>query len=185
MKRAPKFATNVELLDSNDRISDETEEIQSRVRQRAYEISQTRGHSGREVDDWLSAESEVISVPPAELSELDNVFRVQMALAGVNPADLRVMASPEQMLVKADFRHDHALTGGTVHLCDFKSATVFRSIAFPERIDTKSVKVNFEDGLVTITAKKAVGAESERPARRRPETAAAEKRKPKPRAKTS
>lgn len=182
MKRQAKSSGNIEFLENNDRISAETEEIQSRIRQRAFEISETRGHSGREMDDWLSAESEIISVPPIELSEKGNTFQLQLAVAGLNRADLRVMATPEQMLIKADFRHDHASSEATVHVCEFKSATVFRSITFPEPIDPKSIKVDFEDGLVRITAQKAAGAVSDRPTRRRSPATTASRKRPKAKA---
>ena len=68
MKRETKFPARLVVLNSDDPISAETEEIQSRIRERAYELSKERGHAGREVDDWLTAESEIISVPPVELS---------------------------------------------------------------------------------------------------------------------
>ena len=53
MKRATKFPARLVVLQSNDPISAETEEIQSRIRERAYELSRERGHAGREVDDKL------------------------------------------------------------------------------------------------------------------------------------
>ena len=46
MKRETKFPARLVVLDSNDPISAETEEIQSRIRERAYELSQERGHAG-------------------------------------------------------------------------------------------------------------------------------------------
>lgn len=91
MKRARKSAGRVVVLDSHERISAEKEQIEGRIRQRAFEISQSRGHQGREVDNWLSAESEIISMPPAELVERDTTYVVQMALAGVHPDDLEVV----------------------------------------------------------------------------------------------
>lgn len=189
MKRQPKSAGKLVVLDSNDRISAETEEIQGRIRQRAYEISQMRGHSGREMEDWLSAESEIISVPPAELREKGKKFEVQLAVAGINPNDLEVMAAPDQILVKCDFHHDHETYDGTIHLCDFKSATLFRAIAFPEPIDVKSIRIQLEDGLLLITAF-AVGGISDRPQRRRSEIPPTvepktRRRSPKPNAKAS
>ena len=78
MKRATKSATKLVVLDNNDPISKETEQLQSRIRDRAYQLSQERGHAGREVDDWLTAESEIIAVPPAELIEKDGTFEVKL-----------------------------------------------------------------------------------------------------------
>ena len=155
MKRATKSATKLVVLDNNDPISEETEQLQSRIRDRAYQLSQERGHAGREVDDWLTAESEIIAVPPAELIEKDGTFEVKFAIGGIDSQDVRVMTSPDRVLVRSEARHECESESGTVHLCDFKSSlTVFRSVPFPERIDVNSVDLAFEDGLLRITAAK-------------------------------
>jgi len=154
MKRQTKSAGKLVVLENNDPISAEAEEIQNRIRDRAYELSLMRGHSGREVDDWLSAESEIISVPPAELVEKDGTFQVQLAIAGIDADDVHVMATPDQILIKCEFSHHHDSDSGVVHVCDFKSATVFRTIHFPEPINVGTMNVEFQDGMLRITAGK-------------------------------
>jgi HSP20 family molecular chaperone IbpA len=169
MKRQRKSAGKLLVLENGDPISAEAEQIQNRIRERAYEISQMRGHPGREMDDWLSAESDVISVPPMDMVEKDGVFKVQMAAPGIDPRDLSVMASPEQVLVKCDSRHTHEEGAGILHVCDFKSATLFRSFRFPQAIDVQSLKVDFQDGMLRITAIKegSTPAPQKRPAARK------------------
>ncbi|HYR86640.1 MAG TPA: Hsp20 family protein [Terriglobia bacterium] len=157
MKRQTKAAGKLDVLKNNDPISAETEDIQNRIRQRAYELSQIRGHSGREVEDWLSAESEIIFVPPVEMMEKGRLFQVQLAIPGINADDVHVMATPDQILIKCEFSHHHDSDSGIVHVCDFKSATVFRTIHFPEPIDVRTIDVEFQDGMLRITAKKQRG----------------------------
>jgi len=153
MKRAPKSA-KVVVLENNDPIAAEAEAIQSRIRRRAWELSQTRPTDAQEIYDWIIAESEIISIPPAELIEKDSIFEVRFAVAGVNLDDVNVMVTPDQILIKSEFSHQHDSQSGTVHLCDFKSATVFRSISLPQPIDVKTVKVSFTDGMILVTASK-------------------------------
>jgi HSP20 family molecular chaperone IbpA len=102
----------------------------------------------------MAAESEVISVPPVELVERDGMFDVKFAVAGVNPDAVNVLVTPDQILLKSEFAHEHGSTAGTVHFCDFKSATVFRSVNLPRRIDVKSAKVEWEGGMVHVTVSK-------------------------------
>ena len=154
MKRAAKSAGKIVVLENDGPISMETEQIQARIRERAYELSQQRGHSGRELDDWVTAESEIVSVPPAEMIEKDGVIQMRFALPGIEPADLNIMATPGQMLLKCESHHDHQAEGGTVHLCDFKAATVFRSVRFPEAIDVNSIATEFGDGILQVRAVK-------------------------------
>jgi HSP20 family molecular chaperone IbpA len=152
MKRASKSAAKVVVLENNDPISAEIEAIQDRIRQRAFELSQVRPDDVLELYDWIAAESEIISVPPVELVEKDGMFEAKFALAGVNPDDVSVMVTRDQILLKSEYRHEHSSDAGTVHLCDFKSATVFRSVALPQPIDVQSVNIDFDDGLLRVTA---------------------------------
>jgi HSP20 family molecular chaperone IbpA len=163
MKRASKAAKLV-VLDNSAPIVAETEAIQRRIRQRAFELSQTRPADAHELYDWIAAESEVISVPPVELVERDGTFDVKFAVAGVNPDDVNVMVTSDQILLKSQFAHEHGSNIGTVHFCDFKSATVFRSVNLPKPIDVKTVKVDFEEGVIHVTASKE-SLEPERPKR--------------------
>jgi HSP20 family protein len=167
MKRQSRSAGKLIVLDNSDPISAETEEIQNRIRERAYEISQMRGHPGREIDDWLSAESDVISVPPIDIVEKDDAFQVQMPAPGIDPSKMNIMATPEQMLVKCDLCHSHDEDSGVLHHCDFKSATLFRSFRFPQAVDLRSVKMKFQDGMLRITAAKKAGAPASKPSSRK------------------
>jgi HSP20 family molecular chaperone IbpA len=154
MKRPAKSAAKLFVLENNDPISAETEAIQSRIRQRAFEISQTRPPDAHEIYDWIVAESEIISVPPAELIETDAKFEVKFAVAGVAADDVNVMVTPDQVLLKCEYNHQHDSGVGTVHLCDFNSATVFRSVNLPHPIDVNTVKLNFAAGVVLVSALK-------------------------------
>jgi HSP20 family molecular chaperone IbpA len=154
MKRAAKSAAKLVVLENREPIFAETEAIQSRIRQRAFEISQTRPPAAQEIYDWIVAESEIISVPPAELIEKNGKFEVKFAVAGVNVEDVNVMVTPDQILLKSDYSHHHDVEGGTVHLCDFKSATVFRSVDLPQAIDVNSVKIDYGEGMIRVSASK-------------------------------
>jgi len=167
MRRGPKSVAKVVVLENSDPIFAETEAIQSRIRQRAFELSQTRPPDASELYDWLTAESEVISIPPAELVERDGRYELRVAAAGLNPDNVNVMVTPNEILLKSDYRHEHRSDAGTVHWCDFKSATVFRSVNLPATIDVNSVTVDLADGMILVSALKE-GAEQARPKRTAP-----------------
>jgi HSP20 family molecular chaperone IbpA len=154
MKKAPKSAFKVTILDNSEPIFHETGAVESRIRQRAFELSQTRSHDAHQQYDWMVAESEVVSIPPAELIERDGKFEVKFAVAGVQPEDVILMVTPDQILLKSEWRHAHESGTGVVHFCDFKSATVFRSVNLPEPIDVKSVKTSLSGGMIVVSALK-------------------------------
>ena len=152
-----RIAVKVVVREDPSDITAEHERVQARIRQRAYEISVSRGHVGREVDDWLSAESEIISVPPVELAEKNGSFVVRVPLAGIGPEDIEVVTTPEQVLIKGRSPQPET-EPAVIHLREFNAAPVFRCLRFPETVDTKSLKVKSENGLLTINAPKATSA---------------------------
>ena len=167
MKKTSKSAAKLIILENSDPISAEGEAIQSRIRQRAFELSQARPNDARELYDWLIAESQIMSVPPVKIVEKGGELEAKFAVAGIRPEDLHVMVTADQIVVKGEHNESIESDEGTVHFSDFRSATVFRSVTLPHPIDTKSVKVDFEHGLLRVSAAKQ-GAPQAKPARKTP-----------------
>src|ERR1043166_1978680 len=72
-------------------VLDEMEQLMRRVRERAFSLFEERGAvPGRELDDWLRAERELLWSPHAELREKDNEFELRVAAPGLGPNDIRV-----------------------------------------------------------------------------------------------
>jgi HSP20 family protein len=140
-------------IKKTESIFDELEKMQDRLMQRAYDIFRTNGGSvGRDLADWLEAERELVWRPNIELEEKDNEFRLKVAVPGVDPKDIDIEVSPQDILVKAELRHEHKEKKGEIHTCEFASGNLFRSIHLPKRIDTDKVKAEFKNGMLTLKA---------------------------------
>src|SRR5215470_2306683 len=89
-------------------IFDELNGLHDRIMKRGFEIFDGKGHIfGKDMDDWLQAERELVWKPAIELEERDNAMRLQMATPGVDPKDIDIEVTPEYILVKAEARHEH------------------------------------------------------------------------------
>jgi HSP20 family protein len=131
----------------------ELERMQERVMKRAYEIFNINGGIfGKDLDNWLAAERELIWKPAIELKEGNNEFNLRIAVPGVDAKDLDIEVTPETLLVKAETHHEDKKTEGQLHTCEFESGHLFRSVHFPKRINPDSVKAEFKNGIVTVTA---------------------------------
>lgn len=131
----------------------EVEKMQNQVLQRAYDLFINRGSvDGLDLQDWFDAEQELSWKPAVELAEKGSVFIVQAALPGVEPKDLDVQVTPEDLLITADIRHAHKEKEGTVHLCEFHAGKLFRRIHFPRKVDPEKVKAEFANGLLHVVA---------------------------------
>jgi HSP20 family molecular chaperone IbpA len=153
MSKRQRQVGHVVICPSEEPIAHEKNEVQARIRQRAFEISLNRGHAGREIDDWLSAESDVIMSPPVEIAEKDGTFILRMAAPGIDPTELTILTTRNRMLVKAEFRHDHE-PGAAIHSCEFKSLTLFRAVDFPGPIEVRSLGSELDDGILRVTARR-------------------------------
>lgn len=136
-----------------DSILDDLSRLHDDISRRAYEFFRTQGSlAGGALADWLRAERELVWSPAIELRQKDGEFQLEAAIAGVEPKDLDVQVTAEDILIKATGEHQHEMRTGTVHVCEFKSGRLFRSVHLPERIDPESVKAEYHNGLLRLTA---------------------------------
>jgi HSP20 family protein len=133
-------------------VLDEIDRLHQAISRRAYDLFRDGGTWGGAVADWLNAERELISKPPIELRQKDNGFEVLAALPGIDAKDLDVQITPDDLLIKGETTHEHKADAGTVHVCEFQSGRAFRSIHFPEKVDPDSVKAEYRNGLLRLTA---------------------------------
>jgi HSP20 family molecular chaperone IbpA len=91
--------------------------------------------------------------PPIELREKDGQFEILVTLVGVAAKDLDIQVTPDAVLVKA--KVDSKKTGeeGTEDSSERVSGNVFGSVHFPERVDPNSVKGDYRNGVLRLTAR--------------------------------
>jgi HSP20 family protein len=137
----------------SESIFDEMEKMRDRIMRRAYEIFSGNGEGfGKDVDDWLQAEQELVWKPAVELTEVDNVFRLELAAPGVDPKDVDIEVTPDDILIRAEVHHKHEDKKGEVHICEFARGSLFRSIRLPKKIDPEKVKAEFKNGILLLKA---------------------------------
>jgi HSP20 family molecular chaperone IbpA len=144
-------------------ILDELEQMHDRIEKRAFEIFHGSDRTfGRDLDDWLAAERELIWKPSVELTEKDNEFSLRIAVPGVDPKHIDIEVTPECLLVKGEAHQEHEEDRGHVHVCEFESGNLFRSIQFPKKINPGKVKAEFKNGVLLVNAGIAVEARTKK-----------------------
>jgi HSP20 family molecular chaperone IbpA len=137
---------------TQESIAAEIARINDQITRRAYQIFEDRGGASSDLDNWLTAESELVWKPPIELSEKNNELLLTMAVPGVEPRQIQIEATPEELVVKAETRHEHRNEKGAIHSCEFHSGSMFRMVHFPKRIDPDHVRAEFKNGMLKIHA---------------------------------
>ena len=117
------------------------------VRQRAYELFEMRGcQPGKDVEDWLQAEQEMLFVPEASINESAKTFTVTISTPGFGADDVEVTASPQEVLVEAKAR--------TMQDGRFESRTLYRRFDLASPIDSNRVTASMDGAELTIKAPK-------------------------------
>lgn len=133
-------------------IVDELEQVHHLVSERAHELFRTSGGSNSAEENWLTAERELLWQPAVEVCQQDGRFEVRAAIAGVDPKDVAITVTSEDLLITGNGGHEHRAEQGIVHLCEFNRGRLFRSIHFPQPIDSKKTIVELRNGLLVVTA---------------------------------
>jgi HSP20 family protein len=129
------------------------------VRQRAFELFEKRGSEfGHELDDWFKAEGEVFGWPAAELAEKDGKYEAQITLPGFEAKDVQVTATPSEIIVHAETKHEKKTEEANVLWTEFGSNDVYRRFELPAPIEVDKTSATFENGMLHITAAKAAAA---------------------------
>lgn len=134
-------------------IVDQVEQVQQHIARRAYDLFLERGGSwGNPWTDWLAAEVELVRRPAVELREKDGAYTVSASLAGLDPQDIQIDITPDDLVVKSDAARSAAAQDGDVHLSELRRGRVFRSIHFPKPVDMAKARAEYRNGLLIVSA---------------------------------
>lgn len=134
------------------------------VTERARDLFVRRGCiQGHELDDWFTAEHELYNVPQADMKETANSIQIQVAVPGIEPKSLRVIALPGYLIVDGSPRMATETEGEVTVFSELSPRPLFRCFTIRQPIQPDSVTAAVEDGLLMVCALKAkVMTEAER-----------------------
>jgi len=141
------------VVQKSETLWDQIHRMEERITRRAHEIFEANGSIfGRELDDWFQAEKELVWKPAVELKEKDTHFELQAALAGMDPKEIRIEVTPEELLIRSDTKFEKREEKEELCYTEFQSGFLFRSIRFPKRVDPNRVRAEYRNGLLSVTA---------------------------------
>ncbi len=140
------------------------ETLFGRIKDRAYALFEKRGQGeGRDMDDWLAAERELLWSPPAELTETESEFHLRVAVPGFEEKEIEVTAAPETVIVKAEASTETETEEADTVFSEFAERTLLRRFDLPAPIDLDHTSATLGKGLLKIVARKAARPEAEKP----------------------
>jgi HSP20 family molecular chaperone IbpA len=136
----------------------EMDRMTQAIRQRAFDHFLGRGGLfGKDLDDWLRAERELIWTPGAEMIQNDDEVSVRVQAPGLDPENIKITATPQTILIQAQVNHTHQHTDGNVCFCDL-TEKMLRRVDLPEPINVDKVTATLDKGILNVVAPKAQSA---------------------------
>ena len=140
-------------MTQRESLIDQLERLHQQIRRRAYQLFEGRQSPwGDPFSDWVTAEHEVVWTPAVEIRQKDRQIEVVAATPGVEAKDFDIQFTPDDLLIQVDVYHEHPTEEGVVRCCEFSPGRLARTIHFTESIDPNSVKADYRNGLLRLTA---------------------------------
>lgn len=120
-------------------IADEVQQMYDEITRRAYEVFQQRGgNSTLDLEDWLTAERELLHKPDVRIEEANRQIVVTVYLGEMSPLQVELLVTPDAMLIQGSYASG--------------PKKVFRAVQFPRRVDAGKAEAHYCDGCLVLTA---------------------------------
>jgi HSP20 family protein len=105
--------------------------------------------------DWPRWQSDKWS-PPIDLAENDKEFTVRAELPGIDPKDLDVTVTGNQLVVSGEKKESDEHKEKDFYRSETRYGSFRRTVTLPEGIDTENVDAQFANGVLTLHLRKTV-----------------------------
>jgi HSP20 family protein len=122
---------------------------------KAFELFLKRGGEfGKEFEDWLQAESEVLLSIPVEITENNDKFDVRATITGFKPEEIEVSVKDNLVFLsgKTEIGEEREYEDGVYN--QWHSNRFFRALPLSSEVDADNVKANLKDGVLQLTLQK-------------------------------
>jgi HSP20 family protein len=144
---------NFKLMASGTSV-EQTRLISAAVARRAYELFEARGSEhGHDREDWVRAESELLTPLPATIVDTDDAFTVRAEIPGFTGKDLEVLAESKRLIVWPKKQPPEQHHGRAVFQGD-TSAEIFRVLDLPSEVDPHDLKATIQQDVLEVTLAK-------------------------------
>jgi HSP20 family molecular chaperone IbpA len=171
IEMTPQAATAVQAVKTSaitkptesQQLVDRMESLYDSIARRAFEIFDGNGRSdGRDLADWLEAESELLHPVHLEISESEDALNVKAEVPGFAAKELDVQVEGSRLTISGNHESKQETTKGKTVYSERCSKEIFRSVDLPTEVDASKVNATLKDGILSIDLPKSARAKSVR-----------------------
>jgi len=157
--QSDKDAASVKVLPIGE-LLDRIQQMSTCIANRAFELFAARGRAfGRDLDDWLRAESEFVRPIRIDLTESADALTVRAEVPGFSANELEVGVESHRLTISGKHEPTEQRPGEKTIYGGQGSNQIYRAIDLPADIDTSKVTATLKNGVLTLTMPKAAKAQ--------------------------
>jgi HSP20 family protein len=140
-----------------NKLFEQMEDQIHKVMKRAYELFEQRGRSdGHALEDWLTAESELLQPVPVEIEDREKELVLRADVPGFKAEELNVAVEPSRILIsgKSESKKEQKEKGKVVY-SEQRSSEISRSLALPAEVLPDQANAVLKDGRLEVMLPKA------------------------------
>jgi HSP20 family protein len=136
---------------------DDLEALNRETARLAFSLFQQRGGAdGRDLEDWLRAEAELLRPLPVEMSEWDDNYMIRAEVPGFDAKNLNIQADANSVIIRGKSEQKkEEKKGGGVKYSELSATEVCRRIALPSSINPEKITARLTNGMLELTLPKA------------------------------
>ena len=92
--------------------------------------------------------------PPIDLAETENEVVVRAEVPGIDPKDLEVTVSGNQLVISGEKKETSEREGKDFHFSESRYGSFRRTVPLPSTVDAGNVEADYAHGIVTVRLKK-------------------------------
>lgn len=93
-------------------------------------------------------------VPPIELSEHNDAYKVRLQVPGLKPEDITIETTGNTLYIEGESQREKSTEGETIHRSEFRYGAFRRAVEFGSTIDADKIDARYKDGILTLTLPK-------------------------------
>jgi HSP20 family protein len=156
--RTAKEAMPIRLATLEDIFRDMKESFDT-IARRAYEIFESNGRQfGRDMEDWLRAEHEMLHPVHLEISETGEAVKVRAEVPGFTEKDLEISVEPRRLTIAGKRESKKEEKKEKTVYSEWRSDQLFRCVELPADVEAEKVKATLKDGVLELLMPKSTSA---------------------------
>jgi HSP20 family protein len=142
-----------------DDFSQRSTEIYESIARRAFEIFESSGRiSGRDHEDWLKAEAELLHPVHLEIAESDQAVTVRAEVPGFSAKDVEIRLEPQRLAITGKRETNEERRTEKTLYSERCVDQVFRVIDLPAEVNPEKATATLKDGILQLAMPKATAA---------------------------